>query len=688
MNIVPAPACRVINSHANRGVIYRRPKDTMNHFIISDSRQCIGCKACEVACVMAHNDEQHVLTPQRFLPRISVIKHEHQRNAITCRHCESAPCARSCPNGAISQLNDRVLVHQEKCIGCKSCMVACPFGVMQIVLAPAAAGKVKATAHKCDLCSGRAEGPACVQHCPAQALQLATEETLSTMTKQRRLRAARLDAQPWHAYPDARASAGGGDKASQMAATPPRGEAEKRTAAQRKTDFAEIYLPFNPDRAHQETQRCLQCGEHSICEWTCPLHNHIPQWIERARAGDIAAAVELSHQTNCLPEITGRVCPQDRLCEGACTLRDEQGAVTIGNIERYISDQALSQGWRPDLSQVADSGKKVAIVGAGPAGLACADRLIRHGVQSVVFDRHPEIGGLLTFGIPAFKLDKSLLARRREIFTGMGIRFELGCEVGRDIALTSLLEEYDAVFIGAGTYRSMKADLPNEDAPGVYDALPFLIANTRQVMGLDERPEEPYIDTHGLNVVVLGGGDTAMDCVRTALRHGAEQVTCAYRRDEANMPGSKKEVKNAREEGAVFEFNVQPVTLELDSGGRVNGIRFLRTQLGEPDAQGRRSPSPIAGSEFVMPADAVIMAFGFHPHGMPWLESVGVELDSRGRIKARVESRYRLQTTHDKIFAGGDAVRGADLVVTAMAEGRHAAQGIMDYLGVKSTAIH
>ena len=306
----------------------------------------------------------------------------------------------------------------------------------------------------------------------------------------------------------------------------------------------------------------------------------------------------------------------------------------------------------------------------------------------MVFDRHPEIGGLLTFGIPAFKLDKSLLARRREIFTRMGVRFELNCEIGKDIPLTTLLDEYDAVFIGAGTYRSMKADLPNEDAPGVYDALPFLIANTKQVMGLLELPEEPYVNTEGLNVVVLGGGDTAMDCVRTALRHGAKQVTCAYRRDEANMPGSKKEVKNAREEGALFEFNVQPVTLELNEEGHVNGVRFLRTQLGAPDAQGRRSPSPIPGSEFVMPADAVIMAFGFHPHGMPWLESVGVKLDSRGRIKANVESRYRYQTTHRKVFAGGDAVRGADLVVTAMAEGRHAAQGIMDFLEVKPISLH
>ena len=287
---------------------------------------------------------------------------------------------------------------------------------------------------------------------------------------------------------------------------------------------------------------------------------------------------------------------------------------------------------------------------------------MRSGVGVTVYDRHPEIGGLLTFGIPAFKLDKSLLARRREIFSAMGIRFELNCEVGKDVSMAQLQNDYDALFIGVGTYRSMKAGIPAAD--------------------------EPFIDTQGLNVVVLGGGDTAMDCVRTALRHGAAKVTCAYRRDEANMPGSKKEVKNAKEEGAAFEFNVQPVELTLDADGKVNGIRMLRTRLGEPDAQGRRRPVPVAGSEFVMPADAVIMAFGFNPHAMPWLQAQGVDTDDWGRIRASVESRYRYQTSNPQIFAGGDAVRGADLVVTAMAEGRHAAQGIMDWLGVPPRSMH
>jgi glutamate synthase small subunit-like protein len=631
---------------------------------------------------MAHNDEQHPLTPDVFYPRITVIKHPRQNSAVTCHHCEAAPCARSCPNGAITRVDDAVQVNQQKCIGCKSCVVACPFGTMQ-VLVTSVKGQVKATAHKCDLCAQRTAGPACVENCPADALTLVNAETLAKMAKARRLRTASQQALPWHTVP-----AQNDSKMRQLRSTGARGEPEKLAIAARKSGFDEIYLPFQPVQAQQEARRCLTCGEHSICEWRCPLHNHIPQWIERVKAGDIAAAVELSHQTNCLPEITGRVCPQDRLCEGACTLRDASGAVTIGNIERYISDQALAQGWRPDLRQVKPVDKRVAIIGAGPAGLACADVLARHGVSATVFDRHPEIGGLLTFGIPAFKLDKSLLVRRREIFSAMGIRFELNCEIGKDRPMEQLLEEFDAVFVGVGTYRSMKANLPNEEAPGVYDALPFLIANTKQLMGLKTTADEPFIDTAGLNVVVLGGGDTAMDCVRTALRHGAAQVTCAYRRDEANMPGSKKEVKNARDEGANFEFNVQPVNIEVDGEGKVSGIRLQRTQLGEPDAKGRRRPVAIAGSEFIMPADAVIMAFGFNPHSMPWLSCLGVQVDEWGRIAASVNSPYRYQTTHPQIFAGGDAVRGADLVVTAMAEGRHAAQGMMAWLGINPPEKH
>lgn len=658
----------------------------MNRFIMANSQQCIGCRACEVACVMAHNDEQHVLSERHFHPRITVLRSGARKSPVTCHHCENAPCAQSCPNGAISKSHDSVQVNQQKCIGCKACVVACPFGTMEIIVTPLNNGSVKATAHKCDLCVQRPQGPACIENCPADVLMLATPGVLDNLAKSRRQRTARLEAQPWHSEAAQRQTPP--TKLQQMQALVPRGEPDKLSPEARACHFNEIYLPFRAEQAHREASRCLKCGEHSICEWTCPLHNHIPQWIERVKEGDITGAVALSHQTNCLPEITGRVCPQDRLCEGACTVRDESGAVTIGNIERYISDQALAMGWTPDMTGVVPVDKRIAIIGAGPAGLACADVLVRHGVNVTVYDRHPEIGGLLTFGIPAFKLDKSLLARRREIFTAMGIHFELKCEVGKDVSMSQLLSDYDALFIGVGTYRSMKAGIPHEDAPGVYDALPFLVANTRQVMGLEPTAAEPYINTQGLNVVVLGGGDTAMDCVRTALRHGAAKVTCAYRRDEANMPGSKKEVKNAKEEGAEFEFNVQPVELTLAKNGQVNGIRMLRTELGEPDAQGRRRPVPVAGSEFVMPADAVIMAFGFNPHAMPWLQAQGVNTDDWGRIVASVDSPYRYQTTNPQIFAGGDAVRGADLVVTAMAEGRHAAQGMMDWLGVHAPKTH
>ncbi|MEG0208836.1 glutamate synthase small subunit [Hafnia sp.] len=449
----------------------------------------------------------------------------------------------------------------------------------------------------------------------------------------------------------------------------------------RKIEFVEIYEPFSETQAKSQADRCLSCGN-PYCEWKCPVHNYIPNWLKLANEGRIMEAADLAHQTNSLPEVCGRVCPQDRLCEGSCTLNDEFGAVTIGNIERYINDKALAMGWKPDMSHVQPTGKRVAVIGAGPAGLACADVLARNGVQAVVFDRHPEIGGLLTFGIPAFKLEKEVMTKRREIFTGMGIEFRLNTEVGKDVPISELLNEYDAVFLGVGTYQSMRGGLENEDASGVFDALPFLIANTKQLMGYDASEEEPYISMEGKRVVVLGGGDTAMDCVRTSIRQGATQVTCAYRRDEENMPGSKREVKNAREEGVEFMFNLQPLSLELNSSGQVCGVKMVRTELGEPDAAGRRIAQPIAGSEHVLDADAVVMAFGFRPHSMSWLAEHDVNLDKQGRIIAPEGSHNAFQTSNPKIFAGGDAVRGSDLVVTAIAEGRKAAEGIMSYLEV------
>lgn len=462
----------------------------------------------------------------------------------------------------------------------------------------------------------------------------------------------------------------------------PRQDPDKQAARDRIGNFKEIYGQFDANSVAVQADRCLHCGN-PYCEWACPVHNYIPSWLQLIAEGNLIKAAELSHQTNSLPEVCGRVCPQDRLCEGACTLNDGFGAVTIGAVERYITDAALASGWRPDLSAVADTGKRVAVVGAGPAGLACADVLVRNGVRPVVYDRHPEIGGLLTFGIPGFKLEKEVLQRRREVLEGMGVEFVLETEIGKDMPFGELLDQYDAVFLGMGTYNYMKGGFAGEETPGVYAALPYLISNTRRVMGLpddlsDNKPG--YIDMKGKRVIVLGGGDTAMDCTRTAIRQGAASVYCAYRRDEANMPGSKREVANAKEEGVEFLWNRQPV--EIVGGDRVEGIKLVSTRLGEPDERGRQRPEVVEGSEELIPADHVIIAFGFRPSPPAWLADFDVALDERDRVKAAPVQSYRHQSTNPRIFAGGDMVRGSDLVVTAVNEGREAARGILDYLGV------
>lgn len=454
----------------------------------------------------------------------------------------------------------------------------------------------------------------------------------------------------------------------------------KKPIIVRKEEFGEIYQPMTSSQVAGQADRCLDCGI-PYCEWKCPVHNYIPQWLDLANEGKIIEAAELSHKTNSLPEVCGRVCPQDRLCEGACTINDDFGAVTIGSIEKYITDTAFKMGWRPDMSGVEWTDKKVAVIGAGPAGLACADVLVRNGVKPVVFDKYEEIGGLLTFGIPSFKLEKDVIKLRRQIFTDMGIDFRLNIEIGKDMPFSDVMSQFDAVFLGMGTYKAMQGGFSNEKAIGVYEALPFLIANTNRVMGIEKSPQD-FIDMRGKKVVVLGGGDTTMDCVRTSIRQGAASVTCAYRRDEKSMPGSRREVVNAREEGVEFQFNMQPIDIAVDENGAAIGIRMVRTEMGGPDAAGRRKPVAIEGSAHVLEADAIIIAFGFSPSPAGWFGDVGIILDEIGRVRAPGGGKFPFQTSNPKIFSGGDMVRGSDLVVTAIDEGRRAAEGILDYLEV------
>jgi glutamate synthase (NADPH/NADH) small chain len=452
----------------------------------------------------------------------------------------------------------------------------------------------------------------------------------------------------------------------------------------RTTEFREIYAPYTADVAGQQAGRCLACGN-PFCEWKCPVHNYIPNWLTLVNEGKLFEAAELSHQTNSLPEMCGRICPQDRLCEGACTLNDGIGAVSIGSIEKYITDEAFKQGWTPDMSNVVRTGRRVAVVGAGPAGLGCADVLVRNGVTPVVFDRYPKIGGLLTFGIPPFKLEKDVVEKRREVMEGMGVEFRLNVDVGEDMPFDRLLEDFDAVFLGMGTYRYVKGGFAGEDLPGVHEALPYLISNINRELGIDD-DSLPFIDMRGKRVVVLGGGDTGMDCNRTAVRQGATSVTCTYRRDEGNMPGSRRDYKNSKEEGVEFLFNRQPI--EIVGADRVQGVKLVATRLGPPGPRGRRIPEVVPGTEETIEADAVIIAFGFLPSPPEWFAAQRIEMHGNGRVRVSANGTTRFQTTNPKIFAGGDMVRGSDLVVTAVFEGREAAQGILGYLGVRGAGRH
>ena len=450
----------------------------------------------------------------------------------------------------------------------------------------------------------------------------------------------------------------------------------KKSAEERKISFVEIYGEYNQVQASNQAHRCLDCGN-PYCEWKCPVHNFIPDWLKLVNEGNIIEAAELCHSTNSLPEVCGRVCPQDRLCEGACTLNDGFGAVTIGSTEKYITEKAFEMGWKPDMSYRKWTNKKVAIIGAGPAGISCADVLTRSGVHSHVYDKNEEIGGLLTFGIPEFKLEKSVVKRRRKILEEMGVEFNLGKEIGKDISFKKLYDEYDAVFLAMGTYTSLEGGFAGESLSGVHKAIDYLISSTKKLLKLKTNRND-FINLKGKKVIVLGGGDTAMDCNRTAIRQGAKSVKCLYRRDEENMPGSKREVQNAKEEGVEFEFNIQPIDIIGDE--KVQGVKIVKTQLGEPDQNGRRVPIPIPGSEMIYDADAVIVAFGFRASPAKWFEDFNISTQKNGLVVAEEHQEFKFQTSNKKIFSGGDMVRGSDLVVTAIWEGREAAKSIIKYI--------
>ncbi len=438
-------------------------------------------------------------------------------------------------------------------------------------------------------------------------------------------------------------------------------DATKRDVMARIKDFGEIYEIFQPEKASEQSDRCIQCGD-PYCHNGCPLHNFIPQWLRAVASRDLEFAFRLSNQSSPFPEVMGRICPHDRLCEGSCTLNDGYGAITIGSIETYISEEGFKKGYKPKFA-TKKSGKKVAIVGAGPAGLSVATFLLREGIDVELFDKQPRAGGLLTYGIPGFKLDKSVIERRVEILKEAGAIFHQNTEVGKDVEFEKLLSDFDGVFIGVGATEGRKAGIEGEDAKGSYLAMEYLVNVQKRLF--DEKVDE-VISAEGKNVVVIGGGDTAMDCVRTALREKAKSVKCLYRRDDSNMPGSRKEYLNAKEEGVDFEFFTSPKRVITGDNGEVVAIEMIKTQLSQADESGKRRVEEIAESEFIVDAEMVVFALGFDNVKYEFLEKNGIELDKWGAVKIDESGK----TSNPKVWAGGDCQRGADLVVTAVNDGK------------------
>ena len=452
---------------------------------------------------------------------------------------------------------------------------------------------------------------------------------------------------------------------------------EKRSAGERRKDFDEIYAEYAKEKAEEQASRCSQCGV-PYCQSHCPLHNNIPDWLRLTAEGRLQEAYEISQATNTFPEICGRICPQDRLCEGNCVIEQSgHGTVTIGSVEKYITDTAWEEGWVKPIVPAMERSESVGIIGAGPGGLAAADMLRRQGVQVTIYDRYDRAGGLLTYGIPGFKLEKDTVMQRIDQLREGGVEFVLNCNVGEDISFDAIRGKHDAVLIATGVYKTRDLKAPGSDLGGIVRAIDYLTASNRKSFGDDVAEfESGELNAEGKKVVVIGGGDTAMDCVRTAIRQGADSVKCLYRRDRANMPGSQREVANAEEEGVEF------VWLSAPSGfageGEVSGVEVQKMRLGAPDATGRQTPELIDGSEYIEEADLVIKALGFEPEDLPKLWGVdGLEVTRWGTIKAAFETG---QTSLDGVFAVGDIVRGASLVVWAIRDGRDSAQAILDYL--------